>query len=175
MINLHVGRQTYDYDCGAMALQLVMAYYGVDIRGDSLMEALGTGPDGTRVNKMAAVARQHGFNVTAKTDWTLSELRETVDKGYPVIVLVQAWADRFLTLEEWRRDYDDGHYVVVIGHAQGVLLFEDPATFRRTWLREREFLARWHDRDAITGEVHKHFGMVLKGKEPAGIQYEHMN
>lgn len=174
MINLHVGRQTYDYDCGAMALQLVMAYYGIDIRGDSLMEALGTGPDGTRVAKMIAVAREQGFEVIAKPHWTVKELKHRVDEGYPVIVLVQAWADRFLTLEEWRRNYNDGHYVVVIGHAKGVLLFEDPATFRRTWLREREFLARWHDRDAITNEIYDHYGMVLKGKEPVGMQYEHM-
>ena len=38
MINLPIGRQTFDFDCGAKALQIVMAYYGVDIREDKLME-----------------------------------------------------------------------------------------------------------------------------------------
>ncbi len=28
------GRQTFDYDCGTKALQMVMAYYGVDARED---------------------------------------------------------------------------------------------------------------------------------------------
>jgi predicted double-glycine peptidase len=32
MIELPSGRQTFDFDCGAKALQLVMAYYGVDVR-----------------------------------------------------------------------------------------------------------------------------------------------
>ena len=47
MIDLHIGRQTYDFDCGAKALQTVMAYYGVDVREDELMETLGTGTQGT--------------------------------------------------------------------------------------------------------------------------------
>ena len=52
--------------------------------------------------------------------------------GIPVIVLLQAWADRFMTLEDWRNDYDDGHYAIVIGFSKGVILFEDPSSFRRT-------------------------------------------
>jgi predicted double-glycine peptidase len=31
MIELPIGRQTFDFDCGAKALQIVMAYYGMDI------------------------------------------------------------------------------------------------------------------------------------------------
>ncbi len=175
MINLHIGRQTFDFDCGTQALQTVMAYYGVDVRGDKLMAALGTGPHGTPVAGMVAVAEQYGFTVKVKTGWTLAELKHTVELGYPVIVLVQAWADRYMTLEDWRKDYDDGHYVIVIGHARGVLLFEDPSSFRRTWLRERDFLARWHDRDTRTDEVYDHFGMVLMGKEPSTKTLQHMD
>jgi hypothetical protein len=97
-----------------------------------------------------------------------------VDEGHPVIVLLQAWADRFMTIEDWRNNFDDGHYAIIIGYAQGVLLFEDPASFRRTWLREREFLARWHDRDPATGEILERFGMVLLGKAPAERTLERM-
>lgn len=175
MIDLHVGRQTFDFDCGAQALQTVMAYYGVYVRGDRLMKALNTGPHGTPVSGMVAVAEKHGFDVQAKTGWTLREVIRLVELGHPVIVLVQAWADRYMTLDDWRKNYNDGHYVVLIGHAEGVLLFEDPASFHRTWLREREFLARWHDRDARTNEIHEHFGMVLMGKEPATKTVKHMD
>jgi hypothetical protein len=79
-----------------------------------------------------------------------------------------------MTLEDWRNDYDDGHYAIVIGNAKGVLLFEDPGSFRRTWLRESEFLARWHDRDPSTNEKLEHFAMVLLGKEPADKTPEYM-
>jgi predicted double-glycine peptidase len=56
MINLHITRQTFDFDCGAKALQTIMAYYGIDIREDELMKELGTGKDGTRVDKMISTA-----------------------------------------------------------------------------------------------------------------------
>ena len=59
MIDLHIGRQTFDFDCGAKALQTVMAYYGVEVREDELMAALGTGEQGTPVASMVGVARQH--------------------------------------------------------------------------------------------------------------------
>jgi uncharacterized protein len=176
MINLHVGRQFFDFDCGAQALQTVMAYYGVHRRADELIAALGSGPDfGTTVGAMVRVAEEHGFTVEVRSGWTLKELKSTLRAGHPVIVLVQAWADRFLTLEAWRENWDDGHYVIVIDHDKGVLLFEDPASFHRTWLREREFLARWHDRDERTGEVYRNFGMVLQGREPVAKTIRHMD
>ena len=98
-----------------------------------------------------------------------------VDAGDPVIVLLQAWTDRYMTIEDWRSDYEDGHYAIVIGFAKRVLLFEDPASFRRTWLTEREFLARWHDRDTRTNETLEHFGMVLLGRDPVAKTPKHMD
>jgi predicted double-glycine peptidase len=175
MINLHISRQTFDFDCGAKALQTVMAYYGVEIREDELIKELGTGKDGTRVEKMISVAEGRGFRVEARQHWSVRDLKRYIDKGHPVIVLLQAWAERYMTLKDWRNDYEDGHYAVVIGHAKGVLLFEDPASFRRTWLREYEFLARWHDMDTIRDWKYEQFGMALLGKEPVKQIPEHMD
>ncbi len=175
MIDLHIGKQAYDYDCGAQALQNVMNYYGVEVDSDELMQALGTSEEGTPPQSMIAVAQSHGFEVKSGTQWSLNSVKQYVDEGTPVIVLLQAWADRYMTLDDWRRDWDDGHYAIVIGLNKDVLLFEDPATIRRTWLREREFLARWHDMDVKTGEKYEHFGMVLLGKQPAKLSLEHMD
>ncbi len=176
MIDLHIGKQTYDYDCGAQALQTVMHYYGEDVRGDELIAALGTSTDeGTPPEAMIRVAKQYGFEVKHGTQWSLNTVKQYVDAGTPVIVLLQAWADRYMTLDDWRRDWDDGHYAIIIGLNKDVLLFEDPATVRRTWLREREFLARWHDVNPKTGQKYEHFGMVLLGKQPAKLSLEHMD
>jgi predicted double-glycine peptidase len=175
MIQLHIGRQTFDFDCGAKALQTVMAYYGVEAREDELMKAIGTGREGTPVSGMIAVAERHGFHVEAKDRWTLGQIKRFIDQGDPVIVLLQAWADRYMSIDDWRNDYEDGHYAIMIGYAKGVLLFEDPASFRRTWLREREFLARWHDVDPRTNTKYDRFGMVLLGKKPADMTPQHMD
>jgi hypothetical protein len=54
-----------------------------------------------------------------------------------------------MTLEDWRKDYDDGHYVIVIGHYDNIIIFEDPSSFRKTWMTEEEFAVRWHDEDPL--------------------------
>ena len=175
MIDLHIGKQTYDYDCGVQALQTVMNYYGVEVGGDELMKALGTSEQGTSPQAMITVAQSYGFEVKSGTQWSLNQVKQYVDAGTPVIILLQAWPDRYMTLDDWRRDWDDGHYAIVIGLNKDVFLFEDPASIRRTWLREREFLARWHDMDIKTAEKYEHFGMVLLGKQPAKLSLKHMD
>lgn len=176
MIDLHLGKQVYDYDCGVQALQTVLTYYGVEVDRDELMQTLGTTEEsGTPPKAMIAAAQHYGFEVKSGTQWSLNQVKQFVDAGTPVIVLLQAWADRYMTLDDWRSDWNNGHYAIVIGFNKDVLLFEDPATIRRTWLREREFLARWHDIDVKTGEKYEHFGMVLLGKQPAKLSLEHMD
>lgn len=169
VIELDGQRQSFDFDCGLKALQMVLAYYGVEERADHLQAELGTEPElGTPVGRMIEFAEQRGFQVRAGPGWTLDDIKEQIDRDHPVIVLVQAWADRPMSISEWRRDFDDGHYVVVVGYEGDSLYFEDPASFHRTWLKAPEFQARWHDRDPLTGEKLLQFGMVLLGKEPVG-------
>jgi predicted double-glycine peptidase len=175
MINLRIGRQTFEFDCGPKALQTVMEYYGVEVREDVLIKELQSDTRGTSVDSMVYVAEKYGFKVHATTAVPLEEVKRFVDEGYPVIVLVQAWADRYMTIEDWKTDYDDGHYVVVIGHSGNIIIFEDPSSIQRTWLTEEEFLARWHDHDPRTNANLDHFAMVLKGKEPVRKVVEHMD
>lgn len=174
IIDLPGGRQSYDFDCGAKALQILMAYYGVDVREHDLLDELNSDNNGTRIEHMITVAEKYGFQVVAKYGTTLDEVKQFIDSGYPVIVLVQAWAERYMTLEDWREDNNDGHYVIVIGHYNDIIVFEDPASFRRTWLTEEEFTSRWHDVDPTTKERVESFAMVLQGKKPAPVM-EHMD
>jgi ABC-type bacteriocin/lantibiotic exporter with double-glycine peptidase domain len=165
-IDLPSGRQAFGFDCGAKALQLVLAYYGLDIPEGDLWRELEVTPQGTPLKNMISVAGKLGFQVVAQSGLSLKQVKEYVDKDIPVIVLVQAWAKRHLTLEEWKENYDDGHYAIVIGHYGSIIVFNDPASFRTTWMTEKEFLARWHDIDPETNTRLEHFGMVLLGKEP---------
>jgi predicted double-glycine peptidase len=175
MLNLRIGRQTFDFDCGAKALQIVMEYYGVEMREDELLKELKTDEKGTDYTSMIALAEKNGFQVFASDGVSLEELRRFINRGYPVIVILQAWADRYMTLEDWRASYDQGHYAIVVDYQNHIIVFEDPASIRRTWLSEEEFLARWHDIDPKTREKVEHFAIVLKGKEPAGKKLEHMD
>jgi len=175
MINIRNVRQTFDFDCGVTALQAVMEYYGVEMRVDDLLKELKTDEDGTHYANMIALAEKRGFTVFASEGVPLEELKRFIDTGYPVIVTVQAWAERYMTLEEWKSDFDDGHYVVLIGYQGNIIIFEDPASPRRTWLTDEEFLARWHDTEPKTNRKLEHFAMVLMGKEPITRVPEHMD
>jgi N-formylglutamate amidohydrolase len=175
MIDMHSARQAFDFDCGARALQTVMGYYGVDVRGDVLLAEVDADPErGVHPDRMVAAARRYGFDVEARQGWSVEDVKRYVREGHPVIVLLQAWTKTYMSLKDWKTNFDDGHYAIVMGYNRNVLFFEDPASFRRTWLRENEFLARWHDRDPRTGEKLLRFGMVLLGREPMGKTLEPM-
>jgi uncharacterized protein len=167
VIDLPSGRQAFDFDCGAKALQIIMAYYGLDIPEGELMDELKCSSRGTPLKNMISFAEKRGFQVIAKCGLSLDVVKEYIDKKIPVIVLVQAWAERYMTLEDWKNDDDDGHYVIVIGYNGPIIIFEDPASFRKTWMTEEEFLVRWHDIDPATNTKLDQFAMVLLGKEPA--------
>jgi ABC-type bacteriocin/lantibiotic exporter with double-glycine peptidase domain len=167
LIDLPSGRQAFDFDCGAKALQLIMAYYGVDVREDTLLDELKCSSRGTPLKNIIPFAEKSGFYVEAKCGVSLETVKEYINKNNPVIVIVQAWANRPMTSEDWKTDYKDGHYVIVIGYTDSVIIFEDPASFRKTWMTEEEFLVRWHDMDPTTETRLDQFAMVLLGKEPA--------
>ena len=175
MIDIPGGRQTFDFDCGAKALQLVMAYYGIDIREDELIKELEIDRYGVPMKNMISAAEKRGFQVVTKCGFTLEAVKQYVDENCPAIVLVQAWAERYITLDEWKEDNDDGHYAIVVGYHGYAIVFEDPASFRKTWMTEEEFIARWHDIDPRTQEKLDQFAMVLLGKQPAKKVLEHMD
>jgi ABC-type bacteriocin/lantibiotic exporter with double-glycine peptidase domain len=168
LIDLPNGRQSFDFDCGAKALQIVMAYYGLDIPEGDLLDDLKASSQGIPVQNMVSVAEKNGFQVVARCGVSLDTIKEYVDKGIPVIVLVQAWAERYMMPEDWVQDND---------YYGDVIVFEDPASFRKTWLTEEEFLTRWHDVDPDTKVRLEHFAMVLLGRDPAPAHksMEHMD
>lgn len=175
LISLPAGRQTYDFDCGPKALQLVLAYYGLDIREDRLIKELQTDKDGTSVENMITFARKHKFNVFAECGVAIETIKNFLREGNPVITLVQAWTEKNMTLIDWKKDYDDGHYVVVIGYHDDIIIFQDPSSFKRTWMTEHEFLARWHDRCPRTQKNYDQFAMALFGKPAENLSFAHMD
>jgi len=175
MINIPGGIQTFNYDCGAKALQLVMAYYGVEIREDRLLAELESDSNGTSIENMIRVAESKGFQVIAQRGLSLETIKRYIENGMPVIVLIQAWAERRMTLRDWRHDYDDGHYAIVVGYMDNIVVFEDPSSFRRVWLTEKEFVARWHDADPVSHQKFEQFAMILIGKTPSNVKMEHMD
>lgn len=93
---------------------------------------------------------------------TIDDIKEYLKKSIPVIIVLQAWAKKRKV--NWEKDWIDGHYVVAIGYTKDKVLFEDPSSFKRTYLKYDELEKRWHDVD-VNGKKYYHHGIAIFGKK----------
>lgn len=155
-------RQTYNYDCGAKALQSVLTYYGIKLREDYIIKSTGTSKSGTTIKKLIKVAADNGLKTNSR-QMTINDIKEYIKKDVPVILVLQAWTKKKKV--DWENDWTDGHYVVAIGYTKDKIFFEDTSSFERTYLKYDELNKRWHDVDA--GEKkYFHHGIAIFGKKP---------
>jgi ABC-type bacteriocin/lantibiotic exporter with double-glycine peptidase domain len=153
------GTQSFTYDCGTKALQLVMAYYGEEVPYYKLLRKVKSHKRyGIPERKLANIARGYGFKVVSQNKCSLNHIKKAVDSKQPVIVLLQAWSEKELTEEQWKKTDDYGHYSIVIGITKDRVYFNDSLSFCRAWLTTKEFLNRWH------GDGKKKFAIFIEGK-----------
>jgi len=142
-------RQATNYQCGPAALQSAMAALGVDIKQDELAAVARTSKTtGTTPRMLAKAAIKFGVPAKVVSRMEIADLKSFSEKGIPVIVLYQAWRDRGRPKTDWKDDWDDGHYSVVIDVDEENIYLEDPGMHgRREKIPHQEFLDRWHDVD----------------------------
>lgn len=159
-------RQSTNYTCGAAALQSVLAYWGIEYREDRLVEKLGSTPDaGTPPQAIMKLSRELGLKAQLKEQLSLADLESYVKSGVPVIVACQAWRDE--DSAEWSKEWQCGHYMVVIGIDPEKVYFEDPSLLgSRGYIGREEFLKRWHDVDG-GGRRYERLGIVIEGARPS--------
>ena len=155
-------RQTYGYDCGATALQSILVYYGIEVREDHIIKSAGTSKDGTSIQGIIKVTNKYGLKTDSR-QMTIKDIKEYLLKSIPVILVLQAWTEKKKV--NWEKDWIDGHYVVAIGFTKDKILFEDPSSFERTYLKYDELQKRWHDVD-VDGKKYFHHGIAIFGKKP---------
>jgi predicted double-glycine peptidase len=154
-------RQTYEFDCGAKALQSVLAYYGIYTREELLLKHAKTSiDDGTSIDQMCRVITSHKLSHTSRT-MELHECTNFIDQKIPVIILLQAWSYQDI---DYATTYENGHWVVLIGYDTERVIFEDPYAFYRTYLTHAEFVRRWHGQE--NDKPILHHGIAVFGKEP---------
>jgi ABC-type bacteriocin/lantibiotic exporter with double-glycine peptidase domain len=155
-------RQFYNYDCGANSVQSVLAYYGINIREEFILKSAKTSKEGTPIKGIIKTIKKYGLKTTAK-EMTIKNLKYYIRKKIPVILVLQAWTNKKKI--NWEKDWIDGHYVVAIGFTKDKILFEDPSSFNRTFLKYDELNKRWHDIDT-NGKKYLHYGIAIYGKTP---------
>lgn len=155
-------RQTFNFDCGAKALESIFTYYGLNIREDNIMKLAKTSPNGTSIKNLINTIKKYGLKSVSK-QMDIEDIKNYINKKIPVIVILQAWAKKKEVC--WENDWKDGHYVIAIGYTKDKILFEDPSTYERTYLKYNELEERWHDIDK-NGKKYFHQAIAIYGKKP---------
>jgi len=155
-------RQGTNYTCGADSVQKVLVYYGEDYREMNLAEILKSDPEnGTLVKNIVDFFHSKGFKAVVKEKMTIKDLIKHIDRNIPVIIMIQAWGD---TGKDYSKDWDDGHYVVVMGYTKDKLIIADPALFTLGYIPKKELVKRWHDVDGDKKTYQ--LGISVFGKKP---------
>ena len=137
-------RQVFSFDCGANALVSVLVFAGLEEREDRIAVLAGTTKAGTSTEGILRVLRYYGLPYRARQRMQADDLRRAIDDGHPTLVTLQAYRE---SNQPYRELWDDGHWVVAIGHDRHRIYYEDPSAFHRTWLADEELRQRWHDLD----------------------------
>lgn len=158
--------QSAPWTCGPAALMATMVYFGVYDEAESRLDReLGATPeDGTPVRSIVAAARRFGLQADARTGLSLAALARELASGAVVIVALQAWAAA--EIADWRADWEDGHYVVVVGvTAERVYVMDPSVRTGYAYLPRDQFLDRWHDydREGDRKVVWNRLGIVIRG------------
>jgi len=164
-------RQATEYSCGASALQAVLSYWGKNVEEQELMQRLHTSPEtGTYVGDIVRVAREFGFTAEVREDLTLEDLHSALTKGLPVIVCGQAWRSREDSDKSVQQDWQDDHYIVVLGMDKKYIYYQDPFVMRgNAFVSHRLFEESWHNVRGITSSDRKkqvHLGVFISGDTP---------
>lgn len=168
-------RQSTNYSCGASCFQAVVRYWGGKDMGEGqLIELLNTtlgetDRKGTTPSCIVREAEKIGFRAEIRENLTLNDLRNSIKKGIPVIVRVQAWKDEN---QSWEMN-KNSHYMVVIGIDSKNVYFEDPWILgNRGYIPHDEFIERWHVFGYESPTANKktnmiHMGIFISGDKPA--------
>jgi predicted double-glycine peptidase len=150
-VEVPVVRQTDASSCGVACLLSIFRHEEIDDYDyESLALALGTShTDGTDFRRIVAVSRRAGLCAAAWREMSLKQLVDEIDRGRPVIVSIQAYAEDPSTIPAvYYRENANGHYVVAVGHDADHVYFMDPSLEgRRAYLTKCEFVKRWHDNE----------------------------
>jgi len=160
-------RQEYNYDCGALALLEVLVYYGFEEREEYILKDLTKDSDdviknGVYIRAIKDYAEKRKLKCDIIKGLEPRQLIPYLDKNIPIIVLLQAWKDGD-NPNPWETDYKDGHYVTAIGYTKDCIIFEDPASFERTYLSFNEMKKRWHAISDDNKDDPETVSIIIKG------------
>jgi predicted double-glycine peptidase len=151
---------------GVSAVQSVLAYYGENLKEEQLNDKLVNSDIDiieqsyvTSIENIIDFFMNKDYQIDSK-NMNINDLINYIDRGIPVIMMIQAWGGKTDYSDEWNYN----HYVVAIGYTKKDIIFEDPNSFNTCRLSHTRLIERWHGRNDL--EKYTNFGIAIKGKKP---------
>lgn len=148
---------------GIAAVQSVLAYYGEDMKEETLIDKLIDSNTEyieqsyiVSLGNMISFFMAKRFQIVAK-NMNINDLINYINQGIPVIMMIQAWGKNPDYSDEW----NSNHYVVAIGYNKTNIIFMDPHSYVLGTLGHRQLMERWHGRNDL--EKYVNFGIAVKG------------
>lgn len=112
-------------DCGAACVAMLANWRGQAVTVDNVGKAIGKAPGYGSLNFNELIAGAAHYGITLKHDTPyLEQIREDIDRDKPVIVLLNY---RSIPMyDRYSASYNAGHYVLVVGYAEGCITYHDP-------------------------------------------------
>jgi predicted double-glycine peptidase len=150
----------------------VLSYWGKDVEETELMEILRTNPEvGTHPEDIVSGARALGFDAQVKENLTLDEVERFTADGNPMIALAQVWRSQSGSAPSVENDWDNGHYIVVLGVDRDYVYFQDPyMRMSKAFVPRKMFEEHWHQvmgGDTEANPKLMHLGIFVRGDRPA--------
>ena len=168
--------QETGYSCGPAALRSICAYYGcgpgseAEIILDMGFEPPAAAENGSDPAHLLRAASRYGLHAREYRPMTARQLARCLDRGRPVLMMLQAWPDA--PPVTFANVWDSGHWVVAIGHDARGVYFEDPSLKdARGFLTHAALDERWHDIEGPAAHHVQRYGVELWRQRVASTQH----
>jgi len=161
LLDLPNVRQGEKWSCGAIALQTVLVYYGIDEREGDLIDELKTDEDGTNPDDIVKYCHKIGLKTDVSNNMNIEDLKSYIDDEIPVIIEIQAWKDN---KKKYENEWESGHFTVVVGYTKNEIILSDPSSYTLTYITFKDLMERWHDIDGDKKNIQ--LGIAIYGKKP---------
>ena len=130
---------------------------------------MGFGPDGSDPAHVLRAAERYGLHAREYRPMTARQLARCLDRGRPVLMMLQAWPD--VPPVSFANVWDSGHWVVAIGHDVRGVYFADPSLAdARGFLTQDALDERWHDVEGPDDRRVQRYGVELWRQRIASTQ-----
>lgn len=112
-------KQEKSTTCGPACIRMVLEYNGIRLSEKELEDIFETSWLGNTCEELASGVEKLGFLSEVVENFTMESLKETLNRGIPVIALLDP-----TVLYGGLQGF--GHFVIIIGLEQNVIYYHDP-------------------------------------------------